>query len=119
MIAAAGNVGRAEVAHAAEAVRVHDRNAADARVGNARFRDLKENAAKRVVDLFVVLVLALRETPEDRPEAELVKEIRGSERGGEWDLERDRRIGVIRNEDPACGEGRQLGVGVPGGANGR
>src|SRR5881392_1463754 len=46
------------------------------------------------------------------------KEVRRAECGGEWDLERD-LIAVRRHDDPAGGEGRQLRIGVRGGANGR
>ena len=51
-----------EVAHAAETVGVDDGHAADRWIGDTRLWDLEEHAAKRVVDLLVVLVLPLGKT---------------------------------------------------------
>src|SRR2546430_10232111 len=118
VIAATGDVDCAEVAHAAEAVRVDDGYAADRWIGDTRLWDLEEHAAKRVVDLLVVLVLPLGKTPKDRSKPEICQEIRGAERGGEWDLERD-LIAVRRHDDPAGSEGRQLRIRVGAGANSR
>ena len=117
MIAATGDVDCAEVAHAAETVGVDDRHAADRWIGDTRLWDLEEHAAKRVVDLLVVLVLPLGKTLEDRPKAEIREEIRGPERGGEWDLERD-LIAVHRHDDSAGSEGGQLRIRVRAGADG-
>jgi ribosomal protein L44E len=81
VVATALDVDCAEVLHAREAARIDDGAYACCGVLGARLRNLEENAAERVVDLLVVLVLALRrETREHAPDAELVQQARVSER---------------------------------------
>src|SRR5207247_2298605 len=58
MIATACDVDRGKIAHAGEAVGVHDRRPTDGGVGDPRLWYLEQDAAQRVVDLLVVLVLA-------------------------------------------------------------
>ena len=75
MVATPLDVDRPEVADAGEAVGVHDGGPAHRRVGDPRSRDLEQDAAQRVVDLLVVLVLPLRrEAGQDRSDAEGVEE---------------------------------------------
>jgi hypothetical protein len=81
VVATALEVDCAEVLHAREAARIDDGASARCGVLGARLRNLEENAAERVVDLLVVLVLALRrETRKHAPDAELVQQARVSER---------------------------------------
>src|SRR5438105_9987941 len=118
MVTAASDVDRAEIAHAAEAIGIDDGCSADRRVRNTGLGNLEQHAAQRVVDLLVVLVLTFREASKDRAEAEVLKQIRVAESGGQWNGQRD-LIAVSLDDDPTGGEGRQLRVGVPGRANGR
>src|SRR2546430_7493065 len=118
MIAATRDVYRAEVAHAAEAVGIHDRHAAHRRVGNTRLWDLEEHAAERVVDLLVVLVLTLAEALEDRTESEILEQIGVAKRRREWDLEID-LVTVGLHNDLLCRESGELRVGVSAGGNAR
>src|SRR2546430_3758886 len=118
MIAATRDVYRAEGAHAAEAVGIHDRHAAHRRVGNTRLRDLEEHTAERVVDLLVVLVLALAEALEDRTESEILEKIGVAERRREWDLEID-LVTVGLHNDLLCRESGKLRVGVSAGGDAR
>jgi len=103
-----------------EARRLDDRRSAGRRILPVRLRHLEQDAAERVVDLLVVLVLALVEALEDRAFADLLEEIGIAERDHERDHERDGAVGVSLDGDPL---GRkdvvELVVGVRPAGNGR
>ena len=119
MIAAARDVVGAQVGDACEAGAGDDRLQARARVGGRRLGHLEEDAAQRVVDLLVVLVLALSGEPRgERARTDLLQEVRIAERQAEG---HDERHGarVVLDHDPARREGGSSALlHVPSGADG-
>ena len=107
MIAAALDVDRPEVFHFREAARVDGGLPTNARIANARLRDLKEDAAERVVDLLVVPVLPLvGEPPKQRTEADRLEEVGVAEREVERNDELD--VATVPDLDPLGLEGVEL-----------
>ena len=117
MVTAASDVDRAEVRDALEALGMVDRLATHGRVGDPGLRDLKEDAAQRVVHLLVVLVLTLAQAFERGAEAELPQQVGCPERRVERDVQLD-LVGRLGDRDAPCRERRELRAVVRPGCGG-
>src|SRR5207302_9907134 len=116
--ATACDIDRGKIAHAGEAVGVHDRRPTDGGVGDPRLWYLEQDAAQRVVDLLVVLVLAFGQALEHRAEADLLQKVGVPEGGVQRDGEGDIGGGPL-NDDLLRRERGELLVGVSAGGHGR
>src|ERR1700716_2117422 len=72
---------------------------------------VEQDAAKRVVDLLIVLVLALAEAGDEHVDADCLEQVRVAERGVQRNDQCDLRAGRI-DDDAAAREPRELRGGV-------
>jgi hypothetical protein len=120
VLATALDVVGAEIRDVREARWLDHRRPAARRALPVRLRHLEQDAAHCIVDLLVVLVLVVAEALQDRSLADLVQEVRVSERDHERNHERHGAVGISFDGDPLGGKTvfSWLSLNVPAGTVG-